>query len=28
MVNTGSRTMLEYLWEPVGESVSRALRED
>jgi HlyD family type I secretion membrane fusion protein len=28
MVSTGSRTLLEYLLEPIGESMSRALRED
>ena len=28
MINTGSRTMLGYLWEPVSESVTRSFRED
>ena len=28
MINTGSRTMLGYLWEPVAESVTRSFRED
>jgi epimerase transport system membrane fusion protein len=28
MINTGSRTLLGYLWEPVSESVSRSFRED
>ena len=28
MINTGSRTFLGYLWEPVSESVVRSFRED
>ena len=28
MINTGSRTLLGYLWEPVSESVTRSFRED
>jgi epimerase transport system membrane fusion protein len=28
MINTGSRTLLGYLWEPVSDSVSRSFRED
>jgi len=28
MINTGSRTLLGYLWEPVSESVARSFRED
>jgi epimerase transport system membrane fusion protein len=28
MINTGSRTLLGYLWEPVTDSMTRAFRED
>ena len=28
MINTGSRTLLGYLWEPVSESITRSFRED
>ena len=28
MINTGSRTLLGYLWEPVTDSMARAFRED
>ena len=28
MINTGSRTLLGYLWEPVSESMTRSFRED
>jgi epimerase transport system membrane fusion protein len=28
MINTGSRTLLGYLWEPVSDSVARSFRED
>jgi len=28
MINTGSRTLFGYLWEPVSESVTRSFRED
>jgi epimerase transport system membrane fusion protein len=28
MINTGSRTLLGYLWEPITDSVGRAFRED
>jgi epimerase transport system membrane fusion protein len=28
MINTGSRTLLAYLWEPIGNSMARSFRED
>jgi epimerase transport system membrane fusion protein len=28
MINTGSRTLLGYLWEPLGDAVARSFRED
>jgi epimerase transport system membrane fusion protein len=28
MINTGSRTLLGYLWEPVTDSMTKAFRED
>jgi len=28
MINTGSRTLLGYLWEPLGDSIARSFRED
>ena len=28
MINTGSRTMMGYLWQPIRDSISRSFRED
>jgi epimerase transport system membrane fusion protein len=28
MINTGSHTMLGYLWEPIGSAIERSFRED
>jgi epimerase transport system membrane fusion protein len=28
MINTGARTLLGYLWEPLGDSIARSFRED
>ncbi len=28
MINTGSRTMLGYLWDPIGSAIERSFRED
>lgn len=28
MINTGSRTLLGYLWEPLGDAIARSFRED
>lgn len=28
MINTGSRTLLGYLWDPIGSAIERSFRED
>lgn len=28
LINTGSRTLLGYLWEPLGDAIARSFRED